>query len=80
MRRISVCPQLSVTVRVTRNTSAGVTADDHADEREHRGETDDDHGRHRCQAETDRGVVYCVNELLSRSSEVPYLVHVAPTM
>ena len=61
-------------------TSAG-SADDEPDQGEQCCESDDDHGRHRREAVSDRLFVRCLRDLLGRSGEVPQLIHFRiPTM
>ena len=56
-------------------------AHDEPDQGEHRGESDDDHRRHRREAVCDRLLVRCLRDLLGRSGEVPQLIHFRiPTM
>ncbi len=58
-----------------------MAADDHADQREDCGKAHDDHGRHRRQAVSHRLLMSCLRDLLSRSGEVPQLIHFRiPTM
>lgn len=60
---------------MARNSTAATTPDDHADESEDRGKTQDDHGRHRLQAVSRRLLMSCLRDLSRRTGEVPQLIH-----
>jgi hypothetical protein len=68
-------------MRVARESTAATAPHDQADESEEGAEAQDDHGRHRCEAVSDRLVMSRLRDLLRHSGDVSQLIHFGiPTM